>query len=364
MFGPARVSLVLLILASACHGNEGAAASDVPADARPATPDTGGPSDTGTDARAGTDATPIAADATDDAEPVADATVPDVASPPPACPRYTTGVAVGTIRGVDLLEVSGIVESRREKGRFWIHDDHGAGARLFVVGRDGALVATFTVAGAQAQDWEDIAIGPGPSAGTPYLYVGDIGDNDEARAAVQLYRAAEPAPSAPSPTQPVPLTGVDRISLVYPDGPHNAETLLVDPLTSDVFIVTKSSKGDSRVYRAPAPLAAGTTVTLEDTGVRLRFGVAPLGGDPKATGGDISSSGDKIVVRTYSDAYLWRRSPGQTVAQALAGEACHIPQHTEPQGEAFAFAADESGYYTTSEGKAQPLYWFAAAPPP
>ena len=283
-------------------------------------------------------------------------------APTLVCPTFAAGVVVGTIGVTALAETSGLVESRRSKGVLWLHDDAGAAARLFAVGRDGVLVGTFDLVGARAEDWEDIAIGPGPTAGVPYLYVGDIGDNDEKRASVQIYRVAEPAIGSTPASQPVALDGVDRITLVYPDGAHNAETLLVDPLTADVFIVTKSTKGDSRVFRAPAPLAAGAAVTMKDTGVALRFGVPPLGGDERATAGDISVRGDKIVVRTRSSAFLWRRSEGQTVTQAMTGVPCPVPLRTEPQGEAFGFAADDSGYYTTSEGKGEPIYWFAAEP--
>ena len=31
----------------------------------------------------------------------------------------------------------------------------------------------------------------------------------------------------------------DNFTLVYPDGSYDAETLLIDPLTSDVWVVTK-----------------------------------------------------------------------------------------------------------------------------
>jgi hypothetical protein len=36
-----------------------------------------------------------------------------------------------------------------------------------------------------------------------------------------------------------------------------------------------------------------------------------------------------------------------------------VPIADEPQGEAIAFTADGSGYFTTSEKRAQPLYFYA-----
>ena len=64
---------------------------------------------------------------------------------------------------------------------------------VFAVSADRrAARAIYALDGATAIDWEDIAIGPGPQAETPYLYVGDIGDNAERRPNIVVYRVAEP----------------------------------------------------------------------------------------------------------------------------------------------------------------------------
>ncbi len=57
-------------------------------------------------------------------------------------------------------------------------------------------LGVFRVTGAQARDWEDISIGPGPQRGKSYLYIGDIGDNNEARSEIVVYRVAEPTLTA------------------------------------------------------------------------------------------------------------------------------------------------------------------------
>ena len=84
--------------------------------------------------------------------------------------------------------------------------------------------------------------------GRPLLYVGDIGDNASRRASIDVYRVPEPrvgaAASAPAA----------RLRLRYPDGAHDAEALLVDPLRGDLVIVTKVL-GAARAYRASARLA-------------------------------------------------------------------------------------------------------------
>jgi hypothetical protein len=279
-----------------------------------------------------------------------------------ACPTFADGVSTGVVKAPKLTELSGIVESRRTPGLLWAHNDAGNKARLYGVMKTGVLAAMLDVPVANALDIEDIAVGPGPVAGQPYLYIGDIGDNEEKRPSLAIYRAQEPTFTvSPTPLGGA-LTGIETLTLVYPDGTHNAETLLIDPITGDLFLVTKSSEGESHLFRAAAPLSSTKPNQLQDTGVVLRFGSAPLIGEPRTTGGDISPGGDRIIVRTYDHAFLWRRIAGQTVAQAMAGTACPIALHEEMHGEALGFAADGSGYYSASEGEAQPIYWYAATP--
>ncbi len=275
-----------------------------------------------------------------------------------SCPSFAKATSPGSVSGGALTEASGLVAGRRNPGTLWTHNDSGAGPRLYALSTTGAAVATYDLAGAMAQDWEDIAIGPGPSAGTSYLYVGDIGDNSTSRANVQVYRVAEPDVRGTSPGTPISLSGVERLTLTYPDRAHNAETLMIDPRSGDLYIVAKSSDGVSPVFRAAAPLSATAANKMQRIAV-LRFGTGALSGDRKTTGGDISPRGDEIVVRTYDSAFLWRRASGGTVADALLGTPCSLPLASEPQGEALGFAADGGGYYTLSEGSKQPLYFYA-----
>jgi hypothetical protein len=216
---------------------------------------------------------------------------------------------------------------------------------------------SFVLAGVAADDWEDIASGPGRTPGIPALYVGDIGDNGTSRAGIQVYRVEEP-PVGDGGLLPVTLNEVDRFDFVYPDRPHNAETLLVDPPTGDLFIVVKSGDGDSPVFAARAPLVAGATTVLEQV-ARLRFGVDPLPGDTTTTAGDIAAAGDLIAIRTYDHAFVWRRSPGHSIADALSTPPCPAPLRDEGQGEALGFAIDGNGYYTLSEGSAVRLFFYA-----
>jgi hypothetical protein len=255
-----------------------------------------------------------------------------------------------------VRETSGLAESRLTPGLWWLHNDSGDSARVFAVDATSTLSAraTYSFPGVTARDWEDLAIGPGPVPGAPYLYVGDIGDNAETRTSVQVYRVREPE----APSGAAGFSSVERFDLRYPDRPHNAETLMVDPRTGDVYIVVKAFSGVSPVFRAAAPLDPASTTTLEQV-AELAFGAGALSGNTTTTGGDISSSGSEIILRTYASAFVWRRGPEATVADAFATEPCRVPLTGEGQGEAIAFAADGSGYLSTGEGTSIAISFYA-----
>jgi hypothetical protein len=274
-----------------------------------------------------------------------------------ACPVFRAGVSVGTVRNPSVVEASGLAASRRNPGVLWLHNDRGNPAQLFAIGDDGRALATYLPTGIRNRDWEDLAIGPGPAAGVDYLFVGDIGDNRARRRSITVYRIPEPVVSG---GDAIPLAGGVALEMVYPDGAHDAEVLLSDPRTGDLYIATKSrTDGSSGIYRYPFPHLAGSAVTLEHVTTHTFPGNML---ERAATGGDISADGSEIIVRTYTRAYLWARAPGSTVAAAFAAPPCEIALVLEPQGEALAFAADLGGYYTLSEGRSRPLYFFRRVP--
>ncbi len=85
----------------------------------------------------------------------------------------------------------------------------------------------------------------------------------------------------------MPIGGYDIHVLVYEDGPRDAETLLVDPVTGQVTIVTKTlprtgigrlpidpENGFSGVYQAPNPLGAVNVLTKDLPSSKLGNGCA------------------------------------------------------------------------------------------
>ena len=277
--------------------------------------------------------------------------------PLPACPAFAEPVVTGRVKSGKPIEISGVVESRRNPGVLWVHNDSGDSARLFALNAKGKLMATFELAGATNVDWEDLAIGPGPVPGKSYLYIGDIGDNPENRPYLVIYRVLEPEVPHKHRDHKILLSDVQAIRIKYPDGTHNSESLFLDPLNGDIYLVAKAFSGSSPIYRARAPFDPSKVTPLEKV-TTLRFGHAPLSGDPLTTAADVSPDGSLIAIRTYTAGYVWRRAPDTTIAQALATQPCPLPLVPDGQGEALGFSARGDGFYTVSEGKKAPIRFY------
>jgi hypothetical protein len=81
----------------------------------------------------------------------------------PPCHAQTKPVARLENRAV--TESSGIVASRKNPGIYWTHNDSGDGAYLYAFDREGRDRGRWTVRGATAIDWEDIAIAQDAKSG-------------------------------------------------------------------------------------------------------------------------------------------------------------------------------------------------------
>jgi hypothetical protein len=262
------------------------------------------------------------------------ATRPAASSPPALCGALRVRVT-GRVTDPSANELSGLVRSRSQADLLWSHDDSGAGPLLYGLRADGRVATRPTVTGAQAEDWEDIGAGPGAD-GRPLLYVGDIGDNGSRRPAIDVYRVAEPrvgdAVTAPAA----------HLRLRYPDGAHDAEALLVDPLRGELVIVTKVL-GAARAYRASARLAAGSQTTLL-AGPSINLSLV--------TAGDVSADGRVIVLRGYDRVAVWVRRGRERLTTTLRRMPCLSPTSLVPEGQGEAIALDRRGtsFITVAEG--------------
>ncbi|MFH1110607.1 MAG: PKD domain-containing protein [Planctomycetota bacterium] len=275
---------------------------------------------------------------------------------------FLPGQQVGTLLGSVADEASGLVASRKNPDVLWTHNDDTGDNRVFAININGSLLGTYTL-GSGSNDPEDIAIGPGPVPGVDYLYWGNIGDNNNVRSTIFVKRVPEPTISAnQAPPVNVSLAGVDTLTFVYPTGSYapshkDAETLLVDPLSGDIYIVTKRTAA-GMVYRAAYPQSTTQVTTLEYV-TSIDWG--------GAVGGDVSPDGQLIIIRRYSgnspEASIWTRPEGKNLWDAFSQPRCDVYLMPEPQGEAICWDGFGQGYYTVSEnqipGAQIPIWYFA-----
>lgn len=230
---------------------------------------------------------------------------------------------LGRAENPAVTELSGL--ARTKEGRFWTHNDSGDGPRVFELDTTGAFLREVAVQGAEAYDWEDIAI-----RGST-LYVADIGDNLGARESVQVYRFELPeGPTAQATT----------LTLRYPDRPRNAEALLVDPRTGELAIVTKDFSGVAEVF------------TARRSGPLRKVAELNLGLGQAVTAGDIAADGRTIILRSYGSAFVWERAESESLATALKRQPCIVKANLieEGQGETIALSPDGRAFYTMPEG--------------
>ncbi|MFT4081001.1 MAG: hypothetical protein QM638_00295 [Nocardioides sp.] len=190
-------------------------------------------------------------------------------------------------------------------GLFATTNDSGDTGRVFAVDAHGDTVGVTRWG--DATDVEALAAAPDGR-----IWVGDIGDNRSVRPSVQV---AE-----------VPVGRGDRTvtptvyDLVYPDGSHDAETLLCDPATGRLYVATKQWAGGV-LYAAPRRLSAAHPN-------RLRKVAAVL---PIATDGVFLPDGRHVIIRGYPSATVYRW-PSMRPVRSLA-----MP--VQPQGEGIAVTA-------------------------
>ena len=284
-----------------------------------------------------------------------------IAIPQPTTPQpkhvesYRPAVELARLQDPAITESSGIVASRANPGIYWTHNDSGDGPFIYAFDRTGKSRGVWRVTGASARDWEDIAAGPGSDPHGTYLYVGDIGDNEGKRATIDIYRFIEPAiateDSHATKYKPRSTEPAEVIHLHYPDGRHDAETLLVHPVSGDLYVITKEFLGKAGVYKAKAPLISAATVNMVYLGP-LNLPTL-LGG--LVTGGDVSPDGRRVALCDYMQGYELVLAAGKSFDEIWKQPLKVLALGTRKQGEAIGYRLDGKALLTTSEGAHSPL---------
>lgn len=246
-----------------------------------------------------------------------------------------------------VKESSGLVASAARPGTFLTHNDSGNPPRLYRFDLNGRVLAEYAMEGAANLDWEGMAVRR--DKGTDWIYIGDIGDNLELRPEVQIYRFPEPVASGSAR-----IDRIERFTLRYPDGPRNAEALLVDPKTGMIWIVTKTSKGPSEVYSALLGKPASPIRLVKRGTIAIDTGGTDATGGKLVTDGGFSADGRRVVLRTYTGALEFDVPKDR--ASWWRGKPRSVPVAEARGGEAIGYAPDGQSLYMTTEGSPFPLF--------
>ena len=263
--------------------------------------------------------------------------------------RFKEGKRLAELDDSDMEELSGLAASRSNPGLLWAHNDSGNAPEIFLIDTNLEIRQTFELEGVENRDWEDIAVGPGPDSGKFYLYIAEIGDNQAVYPFKHIYRIEEP--SRQKGKKKVQIKDFDVITFRLEDGQKDAEALMIDPATRDLFLV---SKREDPVYLYQLQYPYSTTDTL----VARQVLSIPL---TQIVAGDISPDGKEVLLKNYDHIYYWDNSNGKTIPQLLEEPPKEVPYKVEPQGESIAWAENRSGFYTISEqnkGKKTYLYFY------
>ncbi len=197
----------------------------------------------------------------------------------PVPPASGDDDVIATITDERIGESSALVQSTVDPDLAYTINDSGNDTVVYVLQlASGEVVGTATL-DVDAEDTEAMAIGADDR-----LYVADIGDNDAERSSVALYAIDQPRPGDVTVTP-------DVFEVRYSDGPSDAETLLVDPATGRMSIVTKSLLAGG-IYRLPNPLHG------DRVNIARPIDVSTPG---MVTDGAYLPDGEGVLLRTYID---------------------------------------------------------------
>jgi hypothetical protein len=239
-----------------------------------------------------------------------------------------------------LKESSGLAYSKMNPGLLWTIQDKGNSNSLFLLDANtGEIVTEYKIKGAKNRDWESIELSTNPVSGNSYLYLGDTGDNNHEYEDYKIYRFREPKFEETHRSKTVELDiPIDIIDFDYPNKSHDVEALLVDPLTNDIFLVTKRDQF-SLLYALPYP---------QETTIKNKAKLKGIFSFTIATAGTVSEDGSEVLIKTYDKIFFWKRTANQSFTELLATVPSLAPYEKELQGEAICFD-EKGGYYTLSE---------------
>jgi hypothetical protein len=270
----------------------------------------------------------------------------------------------GWLASDKLNEASGLQASYSRQGDFFVHNDEGPPV-IYAIDETGADLGLVSIVPAVNRDWEDIS--SVPVEGGRWVVAGDIGDNWANRKSIKLYFAEEPKPGKNDR-----YDGIQDLkhwlSLTYPDGPRDCESMAYDPIGQQILLISKRDKPprlyavdlETALTQKQADLEYLGTISAPrppTSGDRLRWGVRTEW-ISQPTGFDISPDGSEAVIITYRSLYRYRREPDENWLSALQKKPLEVIGSPAIQNEAIAYSVDGKSIYVTTEKRPAPVYQF------
>ncbi len=255
----------------------------------------------------------------------------------------------------DIEESSGLSASECQDV-LWTHNDAGNDALIYGMSTEGRHLGTWQVDGAENIDWESVATYKDP-AGKCFLIIGDIGDNDEARDELNIYRIPEPTATTETAgadsANPLLTEAAQIMRFSYPDGNNNAETILVHPKTGDIYVVTKKESGPAGVFQIKPAFGAGTVAVSQ----KVADVSVPSEPEGRLTGGSISPDGNRVMLCDLNGGYELVLPDGAADPNVIwQQQPLPVDLGDRPQGEGVSYGRDGLTLFASSEEKNAPLF--------
>lgn len=200
---------------------------------------------------------------------------------------------VGSIDSSLVTECSGIVQSLRYNGVYWVHGDSGTPACIVPVTMDGKLARGWSgpvvIEGCNNNDWEDIALD-----GKGNLIIADTGNNFGRRKQLMLHFVREPKPGVKSvrPDRTLRVHFEDQ-KTASPD--YDCEAVYM--VDGHIYFLTKR-RSDTRtcLYR----LGGESPKTSNPLRLVDSFDIGGM-----VTAADVSPDGKLVAAMTYSAIWVF-----------------------------------------------------------
>lgn len=250
------------------------------------------------------------------------------------------GEKLGELDPKKIDESSGLVSSRTMPDVYWTHNDSSGEARIFAINKKGKLLGEFKIKGADAIDWEDIAIAPCNQLGDFFedenndcLFIGDLGNNTASRQNFTFYVIDEPL-FEKDLDKPIKrkVSLKQQIDFEYDKKARNSEAFFV--ADHAIWIFDKGNATDLFKLKINKEKA-------EHQIKRKKI--------EHITGADITADSTQFILRNSKNAYLYKIEKNETIGDAFERKPIVIDLKNEKHGEAIAWDGDR--FLTTNEGE-------------